>query len=184
MLTPGSDGRAEIEGPWEFHAQLVVQKGQDLPLPPAVNLGDTVYTFTSVHATPSVIEVKWAVTGGAVDRAYSSANCISPRAVREPPQSLPSKQPGSIGPAPSVVPFTPPSAECLHQMEVRRREGSAELLDPRGHPVEPVSAMGVLRAPERAYTFNGIFPRTTSGIYRIRVTEAAVGQFERSIHVP
>jgi hypothetical protein len=67
-----SNALVELHGSWTLHATLVQEPVHKLQLPLPVRTTSATYTFTSVRATNTYMEVRWTVTGPAVEEAASA----------------------------------------------------------------------------------------------------------------
>ncbi len=57
-----------VEGNWTLHATLVAEPGYTLTLPTPIRTADVVYTFTSIQATSTVIDIHYTIAGPGVDQ--------------------------------------------------------------------------------------------------------------------
>lgn len=57
----------EAHGGWTLHATLEQEPVHNLPLPSSIRTANAVYTFTSIRATSTYMEIRWTVSGPASD---------------------------------------------------------------------------------------------------------------------
>ena len=69
---PGASGGQPIEvhGNWTLHATLVQESSRNLPVPEPVKTADAVYTFTSISATHTEVQIHWTVSGSPNDEMH------------------------------------------------------------------------------------------------------------------
>jgi hypothetical protein len=156
---------AGIQGSWDLHFTLMSTGGHDLAVPPAVQLGDTTYTFTTMRATASLLEVSWTISGGAVQRQNQYAIEVGGRF-----------QAGT-------------SSDDMDRMgEATYREmATSKLFDPKGRQVTPIygSGHGIMQGhAEVSMIDEAWYPITGSGLYRFQVSDNADPADARIIDVP
>lgn len=67
-----SNTLVELHGSWTLHGTLVQEPVHKLQLPLPIRTTNATYTFTSVRATNTYMEVRWTVTGPAFDEAATA----------------------------------------------------------------------------------------------------------------
>jgi hypothetical protein len=154
----GSTASTTVSGPWNMSFDLTDMGGHALSVPAPVQVGDTTYTFSSVTLTSTVLEVRWTISGGAIER--SQALHSSPRSG---------------------------SGSGQADYENYQELATARLLDSDGHVIQPAfgTGQGVRRdGTDVAMEMDSWYPVTAGRTYYFQVTDSAGVADRREIDVP
>ena len=107
-------GTAGVNGDWTLHATLVAEPAHTLALPAPIRTPQASYTFTSLRASATAFNIRWTITGPALDRENA---LWAATGSRTNPQ----------------VPPSPPSAE---ELQLERDYFWPQVFDASGHQVQ------------------------------------------------
>jgi hypothetical protein len=170
---PGAIGQPlnTVNGSWDLRLNASSAGGSDLSLPSSVLAGDTTYTFDAVRLTSSVLEVRWTVTGGAVEREQQLAETVGQYC-----------KGGDTG----AHPCSPP-ADVMSQLQAAHDAILSELLtDPQGVRIDPVYGSGhSVMQNEKAVSFerDAWYPVNGHGAYTFAVGPGGTSN-DRTIDIP
>ena len=107
-------GTAGVNGDWTLHATLIAEPAHTLALPAPIRTPQASYTFTSLRASATALNIRWTISGPALDRENA---LWAATGSRTNPQ----------------VPPSPPSAE---ELQLERDFFWPQVFDASGHQVQ------------------------------------------------
>lgn len=80
QLLPTFESGMRISGDWQLHFTVKQDRGTAIPLPAPISRDGTTYVFTSAHASGSLLELRWLVTGTANQQMHALIDGPAPYA--------------------------------------------------------------------------------------------------------